>query len=119
MWIRRKYFEVMPEGIQSMYTAAGKTMLAENLYALRDNKMAATLIRQAADYVEREMIYVADVSTSKSSFVGGQDVQLAFSIWNQMIQAARENGDAALAQELDQRYKGLESRFSAFFAAPQ
>ena len=115
----RKYFEVMPEGIQSMYTAAGKTMLAENLYALRDNKMAATLIRQAADYVEREMIYVADVSTSKNSFVGGQDVQLAFSIWNQMIQAARENGDAALAQELDQRYKGLESRFSAFFAAPQ
>jgi hypothetical protein len=115
----RKYSEVMPEGIQSMYTAAGQTMLAQNLYALKDNKRAAALIRQAADYIEREMIYVADVSTSKNSFVGGQEVQLAFSIWNQMIQAARENGDAALGDELDQRYKGLETKFSAFFAAPQ
>jgi hypothetical protein len=115
----RKYFEVMPEGIQSMYTAAGKSMLAEHLYALKDNKGAADLIKQAADYIEREMIYVADVSTSKNSFLGGQDVQLAFSIWNQMIQAARTNGDAALADALDQRYKGLEGRFAAFFAAPQ
>jgi len=115
----RKYFEVMPEGIHSMYTAAGKSMLAENLYALKDSKRASALIKQAADYIEGEMIYVADVSTSKNSFVGGQDVQLAFSIWNQMIQVSRQNGDAELAAALDQRYKGLENRFSAFFAAQQ
>jgi len=111
----KKYFEVMPEDIQSMYTAGGKTMLAENMYALNDAKGAAAMIRQTADYIEKELIYVADVCTSKNSFVGGQETQLAFSLWNQMIQTAKINQDDVLAAELEQRYKGLEARFSAFF----
>ncbi|MGN7204746.1 DUF2723 domain-containing protein [Pedobacter sp. SAFR-022] len=111
----KKYFEVMPEDIQSMYTAGGKTMLAENMYALNDAKGAAAMIRQTADYIEKELIYVADVCTSKNSFVGGQETQLAFSLWNQMIQTAKINHDDVLAAELEQRYKGLEARFSAFF----
>lgn len=115
----RKYFEVMPQPIQSMFTAGGKVVLAEHLYELNDAERAAATIRQAADYIERELIYVADVSTSKSSFVGGQEVQLGFSLWNQMIQTAQRSQNEALSSELERRYKGLEGRFAAFFAAPQ
>jgi hypothetical protein len=111
----KKYFEVMPEDIQSMYTAGGKSMLAGHMYALNDAKGAAAMIRQTADYIEKELIYVADVCTSKNSFVGGQETQLGFSLWNQMIQTAKINRDDVLAAQLEQRYKGLETRFSAFF----
>lgn len=112
----KKYREVMPDDIQSIFTAGGKTMLAEHLYALNAAQDAAAIIRQTADYVEKELIYVADVSTSKNSFVGGQETQLGFSIWNQLIQTAKRNHDDKLSAELEQRYKGLEKRFAQFFA---
>lgn len=112
----KKYFEVMPNGIQSMYTAGGKTMLAEHMYTLNDKKAAAAMVRQTADYIEKELIYVADVCTSKNSFVGGQETQLGFSLWNQLVQTAARHQDASLSSELDFRYKELERRFSAFLA---
>lgn len=112
----KKYFEVMPNGIQSMYTAGGKTMLAEHMYTLNDKKAAAAMVRKTADYIEKELIYVADVCTSKNSFVGGQETQLGFSLWNQLVQTAARHQDASLSSELDFRYKELERRFSAFLA---
>ncbi len=111
-----KYTEVMPGGIQSMYIAGGKTMLAQQLYMLKDNKKASALIREVADYIERELIYVAEVSTSKRSFVGGRETQLGFSLWNQMIQITKQHQDAVLSESLNARYKSLENRFSAFFS---
>jgi hypothetical protein len=114
-----KYFEVMPDQIFGMYSAAGRYVMADNLYALNDVSRAKTLMRQSAAYIEKELIYAADVSNSKNSFVGGQNVQLGLSLWNQMIQTAKTNKDAALTSELEQRYKGLEARFSAFFAPQQ
>lgn len=112
----KKYFEVMPDDIQSMYIAGGRTMLAEHLYALNDTKGAAAMIRKTAAYIEKELIYVADVCTSKNSFVGGQETQLGFSLLNQLRQMAERHQDTNLHSELDNRYKGLESRFAAFLA---
>ncbi len=112
----KKYFEVMPDDIQSMYIAGGRTMLAEHLYALNDTKGAAAMIRKTAAYIEKELIYVADVCTSKNSFVGGQETQLGFSLLNQLLQMAERHQDTNLHSELDNRYKGLESRFAAFLA---
>ena len=99
-----------------MFGAGGKYLLAENLYVLGDPKKASALIRQSADYIEKELIYVADVSNSKNRFVGGQNVQLGFSLWNQMVETAKNNNDSALSAELEKRYKGLEARFASFFA---
>lgn len=113
----KKYFEVMPDDIQSMYIAGGRTMLAEHLYALNDTKGAAAMIRKTAAYIEKELIYVADVCTSKNSFVGGQETQLGFSLLNQLLQMAERHQDTNLHSELDNRYKGLESRFAAFLAS--
>jgi hypothetical protein len=112
----KKYFEVMPDDIQSMYIAGGRTMLAEHLYALNDTKGAAAMIRKTAAYIEKELIYVADVCKSKNSFVGGQETQLGFSLLNQLLQMAERHQDTNLHSELDNRYKGLESRFAAFLA---
>jgi hypothetical protein len=112
----KKYFEVMPDDIQSMYVAGGRTMLAEHLYALNDTKGAAGMISKTADYIEKELIYVADVCTSKNSFVGGQETQLGFSLLNQLLQMSERHHDTSLHSELETRYKGLESRFAAFFA---
>lgn len=112
-----RYFDVMPGEIHSMFGAAGKYILGENLYVLGDRKKASVLIRQSANYIEKELIYVADVSTSKNSFVGGQNVQLGLSLWNQMIQTAKKNNEIALSSDLERRFKGLEGRFADFFVA--
>jgi hypothetical protein len=115
--VSNKYFEVMPDQIFGMYGASGKFRMAENLYQLKDADKGKKLLLQAADYIERELNYVADVSNSKNSFIGGQNVQLGLSLWEQMIQVAKENNDAAMAKNLDLRYKAIENKFSAFFAA--
>ena len=114
--VSSKYFEVMPDQIFGMFGASGKFRMAENLYMLKDATKAKKLLLQAADYIEAELIYAADVSNSKNSFVGGQNVQLGMSLLEQMIQVAKTNNDNALAAELERRYKSIESRFSAFFA---
>jgi hypothetical protein len=114
--VSNKYFEVMPEQTFGMYGAGGKVRMADNLYRLNDAAKGKKLMQQAADYIERELVYAADVSNSKNSFVGGQNVQLGMSLLEQMVQLAKENNDAAMAKDLELRYKSVENKFSAFFA---
>ncbi len=115
--LTKKYFDVMPQGVQSMFTAGGQVVLAEHLFTLGDTKSSDMLIKQAADFIEKELVYVADVSAYKNAFVGGQEVQLAFSLWNQMLDTAGRKSDRVLYADLAMRYNGLKRRFEPFFGS--
>jgi len=111
-----RYYEVMPEKFYGMRSMMGSYFMAENLYLLNDTKRANALIDKSADYIQKELTYLADVSQSKGKFIGGQNVQLGLSFLNQMAKTTAENKQTKLSEKLMHQFEGLESRFSAYFA---
>jgi acyl carrier protein phosphodiesterase len=94
----------------------GKYFMAENLYALNDPKRANEMIEKCADYIQKELVYLADVSASKGKFTGGQNIQLGMSFLNQMSKTTAKYNQLKLSQSLMSQYSAMESRFSAFYA---
>ncbi|WP_316842842.1 DUF2723 domain-containing protein [Pedobacter gandavensis] len=112
-----RYFEVMPEKFYGIRSMMGAYFMAENLYQLEDTKRANALIEKSADYIMKELTYLADVSESKKRFVGGQNVQLGLSFLNSMARTTAENKQEKLSKELADKFNLLEARFSPFFPA--
>lgn len=112
----KRYFEVMPEKFYGMRAMMGTYFLAENLYVLGDTARANALIEKSADYIQKELTYLADVSKSKNRFVGGQNVQIGLQFLNQMVKTTTDQKQIKLAEKLTIQFQGLESRFSMYFA---
>ncbi|RZL16556.1 MAG: DUF2723 domain-containing protein, partial [Pedobacter sp.] len=110
-----KYFDSLPMQFYTMRSVMGKYFMAENLYKLNDTKRANELIKSSKEFITKEITYLADVSDSKKRFVGGQNVQLGMSFLGSMGKLASENGQKALADDIEKTYRTLESRFSAYF----
>ncbi|RZK82274.1 MAG: DUF2723 domain-containing protein [Pedobacter sp.] len=113
-----KYYQVIPNRFFGLRSMMGTYFMAENLYALNDTTRANELIERCAAYVQKEVSYLADISSSKKQFTGGQNIQLGMSFLNQMARTAAENGQTKLSEKLNSQYNALEARFSRF-SAPQ
>ena len=111
-----RYYEVMPDKFYGMRSVMGAYFLAENEYALGETARANAIIEKCAVYIDKELTYLADVSKSKNTFVGGQNVQIGLQFLNQMVKTAGEQKQTKLSQKLAQQFQGLESRFSQYFA---
>jgi hypothetical protein len=110
-----RYYEVMPERFYGMRSMMGSYFMAENLYLLNDTKRANALIEKSAVFIQKELTYLADVSQSKGTLVGTQNVQLGLSFLNQMAKTTAENKQTKLSEQLMRQFEGLESRFSVYF----
>jgi hypothetical protein len=110
-----RYYQVMPEKFYGMRSMMGTYFMAENLYNLKDIARANALIERSADYIQKELTYLADVSESKQRFVGGQNVQLGMSFLNQMAHTAEQHKQTQLGKKLQNQFSALESRFASFF----
>ncbi|TDQ07629.1 DUF2723 domain-containing protein [Pedobacter metabolipauper] len=110
-----RYFEVMPEKFYGMRSTMGAYFMAENLYILNDPKRANALMEKSAAYIQKELTYLADVSKSKNSFTGGQNVQLGMMFLARMAKTAETYKQPALSQKLSNQYGALEARFSQYF----
>jgi hypothetical protein len=113
--VAARYFEVMPDKFYGMRSMMGVYFMAENLYNLKQTEKANALIEKSADYIQKELTYLADVSASKNRFVGGQNVQLGMSFLNQMAQTAELHQQTKLSEKLRKQFSLLESRFAPFF----
>jgi hypothetical protein len=113
--VAARYFEVMPDKFYGMRSMMGIYFMAENLYNLKQTQKANALIEKSADYIQKELTYLADVSASKNRFVGGQNVQLGMSFLNQMAQTAELHQQTKLSEKLRKQFSLLESRFAPFF----
>ncbi|WP_158797075.1 DUF2723 domain-containing protein [Pedobacter sp. L105] len=111
-----RYFEVMPDRFYGMRSMMGTYFLAENLYALGDTQRANALVVKCADYIQKELVYLSDVSKSKGRFVGGQNVQLGLQFLNQMVKTTSEQKQTKLSQQLNQQFQLLESDFAMYFS---
>lgn len=114
-----RYYEVMPTKFYGMRAVMGTYFLAENEYALGETARANALLEKSADYIQKELTYLADVSKSKNMFVGGQNVQIGLQFLNEMVKTTSKQKQDKLSQKLALQFQALEARFSPYFAAQQ
>jgi len=113
--VAARYFEVMPERFYGIRSMMGAYFMAENLYQLQDVAKANAIIERSAEFIQKELTYLADVSQSKNRFVGGQNVQLGMSFLNQMAQTAALHKQTKLSTKLQNQFNALEARFAMYF----
>lgn len=114
--VAAKYFEVMPDKFYGLRSMMGMYFMAENLYVLNETQKANAMIEKSAAYIQKELIYLADVSASKNKLTGSQNIQLGMSFLNQMARTTDKYKQTKLSQDLLAQYNALEGRFSRFFA---
>lgn len=111
-----RYYEVMPEKFYGMRSIMGAYFLAENMYTLGETARANALLERSADYINKELTYLADVSKSKNRFVGGQNVQIGLQFLNQMVKTTTEQKQTKQAKQFSAQFAALEARFSMYFS---
>ena len=110
-----KYEAVIPEQYYSMQSMMGKYYMAKNLYQLgRMSKANDTLVKNA-DFIDKELTYLADISESKKTLMGQRHVQTGLYFLNQMILTSKFYGQEDLHAKLQERFNNLERRFSGYF----
>ena len=110
-----KFEAVIPEQYFSMQSMMGKFYMAKNLYQLgRIAKANDTLVKNA-DFIDKELTYLADISESKKSLMGQRHVQTGLYFLNQMILTSKNYGQEELHAKLQKRFNNLERRFSGYF----
>jgi len=111
-----KYLEVMPTKFYGMRSMMGTYFMAENFYTLGETAKANAIVTRCADYIQKELIYLADVSDSKNRLVGMQNVRLGMSFLNQMANTAAQYKQMPLADKLNNQFRALETRFGPYLA---
>ncbi|SES07558.1 DUF2723 domain-containing protein [Pedobacter rhizosphaerae] len=114
-----KYFEVMPDKFFGIRTVVVKYYIAENLYKLGETEKANDILNKSGIYINKELTYLADVSQSKGSLTGTQNVQTALYYLDRMIKASKAAGQDKVSTSLQNIFNGLESRFSMYFGQQQ
>lgn len=112
--VANHYFKVIPDQFHSMYQLASTFYLTENLYRLNDAQKANQLINKSADYMKKELTYLADVSISKNQLASEREVQFYMTFLGQMVQLTQNHKQIALSKKLELQYNQLLSRFSPF-----
>jgi hypothetical protein len=109
-----KYEAVIPDQYYGMQSMMGKFYMAKNLYQLgRTSKANDTLIK-SADFIEKELTYLADVSKSKHTLVAQRNVQTGLYFLNEMIQTSKAFRQEKLSGILQERLGNLERQFSDY-----
>jgi hypothetical protein len=114
-----KYFEVMPDKFFGIRTVVVKYYIAENLYKLGETAKANDILNKSGIYINKELTYLADVSQSKGSLTGTQNVQTALYYLDRMIKTSKAAGQDKVSTSLQNIFNGLESRFSMYFGQQQ
>jgi hypothetical protein len=112
-----KYEEVMPAKIYGIRTMMSVPAMAQNLYILGETQKANKLIQKSADYIQQEITYLADVSASKGTLVGGQNIHIGLIYGlDPMAKVAEQFKQTKLAKDLEKQYNNLYGRFNRFLA---
>lgn len=110
-----KYFDVMPQKFFGLRTVVVKYYMAENLYKLGETAKANEILTKSGDYINKELIFLSDLSRSKGSLMGQQNVQTGLYYLDRMIKTSKAAGQEKVSAELAKIFAGLEGRFSGYF----
>jgi len=113
--VMQKFDEVMPTKIFGLRSVMSAPQTAQNLYILGETAKANALIKKYADYVKKELTYLADVSTSKGTLTGTQNIQMGlFYGIEPMAKVAAQYKQTKLAADLGKEYNELFNKFNQF-----
>ncbi|WP_316830909.1 DUF2723 domain-containing protein [Pedobacter aquatilis] len=110
-----KYYEVMPLKFYSMRHVMSSFYFTENLYRLNDLNRANTFISKSADYMNKELTHLADVSESKNSLSSERDVKVYMTYLGQMVKLTQAYKQNDLSNKLEKDYNQFMNRFAPFF----
>ncbi|TZF86554.1 DUF2723 domain-containing protein (plasmid) [Pedobacter sp. BS3] len=105
-----KSLEVVPDKNYSLYFTIHRFYTADMLYKLKETDKANTLVKQTADYLDKELEYMYEISKSKEN-LSTNDIQLGMSVLNQLVTLTQQNNQTALHTQLDNSFKAFESKF--------
>jgi len=111
-----KYYEVMPQRFFGLRTVVVKYYMAENLYKLGETARANEILTQSGDYINKELIFLSDISKSKGSLTGSQNVQTGLYYLDRMIKTSKAAGQEKVSTQLEKIFSGLEAKFSGYYA---
>jgi hypothetical protein len=109
-----KYQAVIPERYYGMQSMMGKFFMAKNLYRLGRISKANDTLAKNADFINKELTYLADVSKSKNSLTGAENVQTGLYFLNQMVLTSKAYKQEKLSGLLQSQLDELEKRFSGY-----
>lgn len=113
--VMQRFDEVMPTKIFGLRSVMSAPQTAQNLYILGETAKANALIKKYADYVKKELTYLADVSKSKGTLTGTQNIQMGlFYGIEPMAKVAAQYKQTKLAADLGKEYNELFNRFNQF-----
>lgn len=108
----KKALEVVPEKNYLFYFVLHKYYTADLLYKVNETAAANKLIEQTANYIEAELNYLGNISDNGPN-LSSNDIQLGISVLNEMLKTTEANHQTALNQKLQNKFKALQTRFSA------
>ncbi|WP_029286367.1 DUF2723 domain-containing protein [Pedobacter sp. R20-19] len=111
-----KYYEVMPQKFFGLRTVVVKYYMAENLYKLGETARANEILTQSGDYINKELIFLSDISKSKGSLTGSQNIQTGLYYLDRMIKTSKAAGQEKVSTQLEKIFSGLEAKFSGYYA---
>ena len=110
-----KYYEVMPQRFFGIRTVVVKYYMAENLYKLGETARANEILTQSADYINKELIFLSDISQSKGSLTGSQNIQTGLYYLDRMIKTSKAAGQDKVSAQLEKIFASLEAKFSGYY----
>ena len=102
----------IPDKNFSLNFTIRKFYLADLLYKLKETSKANAMVESTAKYIENELNYIHSINATQEN-LSASDIQLGMSIMNELIKISGENSQTALNISLQNKFKVLESKFSA------
>jgi len=109
-----RYFQVIPEKFYGFRQVASTFYFTESLYRLNDLRRANALVNRTADYMDKELTYLADVSISKNRLASENEIRFYMTYLGQMIKLTETFKQDELSKKLEKQYSAMLSRLSPF-----
>jgi len=112
-----RYFQVIPDKFYNIRQVGSTFYLTENLYRLNDAERANALVNKSADYMNKELTHLANVSISKNYLASERDIQFYMTYLGQMVKLTEAYKQNDLSKKLERQYTLFLSRFSPFIGS--
>ncbi|MNX47690.1 hypothetical protein D3C86_782480 [compost metagenome] len=112
--VANKFMDVIPTKFYSMRQVMSTYYFTESLYRLNDLNRANEMIKRTADYVNKELTHLADVSESKNQLAAEQDVRFYLAYLGQMVKLTEAFKQDGLSKNLEKQYNNHIIRFTPF-----
>jgi hypothetical protein len=105
-----KSIKELPGKIYSIEDTLIKVYTISNLYAVKENKSADKIARDAASFIGDELGYIASLDSRRKNLYG-REIQIGVQVLASLEKMATDNQELELSGYLKQVLKNIETQF--------